>query len=110
MQLYNYPDITINNQYIIYARKKADTFMKCFYSNSFIKLDSFYDSRIEVTLTESIEGFSTEDIYIQQKAMFIINYIYQKAIAKENYNYNQQKVLFVIELQIWQKVSLVVNL
>ena len=92
MQLYNYPDITINNQYIIYARKKADTFMKCFYSNSFIKLDSFYDSRIEVTLTESIEGFSTEDIYIQQKAMFIISYIYQKTIVKEK----KKKIVVIV--------------
>ena len=28
---------SINNQYIIYARKKIDIFMKCLYSNSFIK-------------------------------------------------------------------------
>ena len=33
--------LSINNEYIIYARKKI--FMKYLYSNSFIKLDSFYD-------------------------------------------------------------------
>ena len=64
--------------------------MKCFYSNSFIKLGSFYDQRIEVTLSESMQGFSTKDIYIEQKAMFIISYIYQKTIAKENCSYCQQ--------------------
>ena len=41
MQLYNYKDIIY--QYIIYAREKIDIFMKCLYSNSFIRLDSFYD-------------------------------------------------------------------
>ena len=41
-----------------------DIFMKCLYSNSFIKLDSFYDEQIEVTLSESIQRFTTEDIYI----------------------------------------------
>ena len=106
MQLYNYQDIMY--QYIIYARKKIDIFMKCLYSNSFIRLDSFYDQRIEVTLSESIHGFSTKDIYIQQKAMFIISYIYQKTIVKENCNYSYQKVLFVIELQIKQKVMFVI--
>ena len=65
MQLCNYQDITVKNQYIIYARKNIDTFMKFLYSNSFIKLDSFYDPRVEATLSESIEGFSTKDIYIQ---------------------------------------------
>ena len=50
--------------------------MKCLYSNSFIKLDSFHDQRIEVTFSESIQGFSTKGIYIQQKAMFIISYIF----------------------------------
>ena len=53
-----------------------DIFMKCLYSNSFIKLDSFYDQRIEVTLSEIIQGFTTKDIYIPLKAMFIISYIY----------------------------------
>ena len=41
MQLYNYQGITY--QYIVYARKKIDIFMKCLYSNSFIRLDSPYD-------------------------------------------------------------------
>ena len=58
--------------------------MKRLQSNSFLRLNSFYDQRIEVTLSESIYGFSTKDIYVKQKAMFIISYIYQKAIAKEN--------------------------
>ena len=57
--------------------------MKSLYSNSFIKLDSFYDQRIEVTLSESIQGFSTKDFYIQQKGIFIISYIYQKTMVKE---------------------------
>ena len=56
--------LSVNNQYIIYARKMIDIFMKCLYSNSLIKLDSFYDQRIEVTLSESIQGFITNDIYI----------------------------------------------
>ena len=51
MQLYKYQDIIY--QYIIYARKKIDIFMKCLYSNSFIRLGSFYDQCIEVTLNES---------------------------------------------------------
>ena len=102
MQLYNYQDIIY--QYIIYARKKIDIFMKCLYSNSFIRLDSFYDQRIEVTLSESIHRFSTKDIYIQQRAMFMISYIYQKAIVKENCGYSYQKVFFVIGLYIQQKV------
>ena len=78
----------------------TDIFMKYLYSNSFIKLDSFYDQRIEVTLSESIQGFTTKAIYIPQKAMFIISYIYEKAIVKEYYSYSQQEVLFVIELYI----------
>ena len=41
MQLYNYQDIIY--QYIVYARKKIDTLMKCLYSNSLIRLDSPYD-------------------------------------------------------------------
>ena len=73
--------------------------MKCFYSNSFIKLDSFYDQPIEVTLSESMQGFSTKDIF-QQKPLFIISYIYQKTIVKGNCSYCQQKVLFVIELDL----------
>ena len=56
--------------------------MKCLYANSFIRLDSFYDQCIEVTLSQSMHGFSTKDIYIQKKAMFIISYIYQKAKVK----------------------------
>ena len=110
MQLYNYQDIIY--QYIIYARKKIDIFMKCLYSNSFIRLDSFYDQRIEVTLSESIHGFSTKDIYIQQKAMFIISYIYQKTIFKEekNCSYSYQKVLLFRELQIQQKVMFTIFL
>ena len=102
--------LSINSRCIIYARKKVDIFMKCLYLNSFIKLDSFYDQRIEVTLSESIHGFSTKDIYIQQKAMFIISYIYQKTIVKENCSYCQQKLLFVIDLQIQQKVMFIVHL
>ena len=41
-----------------------DIFMKCLYSNSLIKLDSFYDYDREVMLSESIQGFTTKDIYI----------------------------------------------
>ena len=41
-----------------------DIFMKCLYSINFIKLDSFCDYHIEVTLSESIRGFTTKDIYI----------------------------------------------
>ena len=108
MQLYNYEGIIY--QYIIHARKKIDIFMKCLYSNSFIRLDSFYDWRIKVTLSESIHGFSPKDIYIQQKAMFIINYIYQKTIVKGNCGYSYQKVVFVIELQIQQKVMFIIFL
>ena len=37
MQLYNFQDIIY--QYIVYARKKIDIFMKCLYS----RLDSPYD-------------------------------------------------------------------
>ena len=67
-----------------------DIFMKGLYSNSFIKLDSFYDQHIEVTSSESIQGCTTKDMYIPKKAMFIISYIYQKAIVnKENYSYSQ---------------------
>ena len=33
--------LSVNNQYINYARKMIDIFMKCLYSNSLIKLDSF---------------------------------------------------------------------
>ena len=106
MQLYNYQDIIY--QYIIYARN--DIFMKCLQSNCFIRLDSFYDQRIEVMLSENIHRFSTKDIYIKQKAMFIISYIYQKAIVKENCSYSYQKVLFVIELQIQQKVMFIIFL
>ena len=108
MQLFNCQDIIY--QYIIYARKKVDIFMKCLYSNSFIILDSFYDQRIQVTLSESIHGFSTKNIYIQQKAMFIISYIYQRAIVKENCSYSHQKVLFVMELQIQQKIMFIIFL
>ena len=82
--------------------------MKCLYSSSYIRLDSFYDQHIEVMLSESIHRFSTKDIYIQQKAMFIISYIYQKAVVKENCGYSYQKVLFVIELQIQQKVMFII--
>ena len=84
--------------------------MKCLYSNSFIRLDSFYDQCIEVTLSESIHRFSTKDIYIQQKAMFIISYIYQKAIVAENCSYSYHKFLFLIELQIQQKVIFIISL
>ena len=41
-----------------------DIFMKCLYSNSLIKLGSFYDYHIEVTFCESMQGFITKDIYI----------------------------------------------
>ena len=84
--------------------------MKCFYSNGLIKLDSFYDQHIEVTLSESIHLFRTKDIYVKQKAMFIISYIYQEVIVKENCSYSYQKVLFVIELQIQQKVMFIIFL
>ena len=84
--------------------------MKYLYSNSFIKLDSFYDQHVEVTLSESIQGFSTKDINIQKKAMFVSSYVYQNTIVKENCSYCQQKVLFVIDLQIQQKVMFVVHL
>ena len=63
-RLYNYQDIISKQQYIIYARKMIDIFMKCMYLNSFIKLDSFYDYRIEVTLSGSIQRFTKKDIYI----------------------------------------------
>ena len=56
--------LSVNNQYIIYGSKMIDIFMKCLYSNSFIKLDSFYDWRIEVTLSESILGFTAKDVDI----------------------------------------------
>ena len=56
--------LSVNNQYIIYARKMIDIFMKCLYSNRLIKLDSFYDQDREVMLSESIQGFTTKDIYI----------------------------------------------
>ena len=39
--------------------------MKFLYSSSLIKLDSFYDYCVEVTLSENIQGFRTKDIYIQ---------------------------------------------
>ena len=67
--------------------------MKYLCLNSFVKLDSFYDQLIEVWLSESRQGFSTRDIYIQQKAMFIISYMYQKTVGKKNCSYCQQKVL-----------------
>ena len=37
----------INKKTINCLWNQKDIFMKCFNSNSFIKLDSFYDSRIE---------------------------------------------------------------
>ena len=77
---------------------------------SFIRLDSFYDQRIEVMLSESIHGFSTKDIYIKQKDMFIISYIYQKAIVKKTCSYSYQKILLVIELQVSQKVMFIIFL
>ena len=52
----------VQYQYTVYARRKIDIFMKCLYSNSFIKLDSPYDQFIEVTLSEGIHGFSAKDI------------------------------------------------
>ena len=39
--------------------------MKCLYSNSFMKLNSVYDSRIGVTFSESIQRFSKKEILIQ---------------------------------------------
>ena len=56
--------LSVNNQYIIYASKMIDILMKCLYSNSFIKLDSFYDWRIGVTYSESIQGFTAKDVDI----------------------------------------------
>ena len=93
MQLYNYQ--VIIHQYIIHARNKMDIFMQCFYSNSLIRLGSFYDQHIEVILSESIHRFNTKDIYIHQKAMFIISYIYQKAIVTENCSYSYTLESFV---------------
>ena len=93
--------LSINNQYIIYARKKINIFMKCLYSNSFIKLDNFCDQHIEVTLSESIQGFSTKDIYIQQKAIFIISYIYQSAIVKENFGFVCYRVIDLVESYVY---------
>ena len=92
MQLYNYQDI-INKQPIYHLSKKND-FCEMFVFKQFYTI-THYDQRIEITLSESIQRFSTKDIYIQQKALFIINYIYYKAIVKENCSYSQQKVLFV---------------
>ena len=40
-----------------------DLFMKCLYSNSLIKLGSFYDYHIEVTFCESMQGFITRHLY-----------------------------------------------
>ena len=65
-------------------QEKRYIFMKYFYSNSFINQTAFYDQRMELTLSESMQGFSTKDIHIQQKATCIISYIYQKTIVKEN--------------------------
>ena len=92
MQLYNYQDI-INKQPIYHLCKKND-FCEMFVFKQFYTI-THYDQRIEITLSESIQRFSTKDIYIQQKALFIINYIHYKAIVKENCSYSQQKVLFV---------------
>ena len=49
--------LSVNNQYITFARKMIDIFLKCLYSNRFMKLDSFYNWRREVTLNENIQGF-----------------------------------------------------
>ena len=54
--------------------------MKCLYSNNFIKLDSFCDYHIEVTLSESLQGFTTKDIYIPLKA-----HIYYQLCLLEGY-------------------------
>ena len=75
--------------------------MKCLYSNSFIKLDNFCDQHIEVTLSESIQGFSTKDIYIQQKAIFIISYTYQSAIVKENFGFVCYRVIDLVESYVY---------
>ena len=80
--------------------------MKFKYSNSFIKLDSFYDQRIEVTLTESIQGFSMKDIYMQQKAMFMISYILQKAIIKKNVIRVSRKFGFLQSYRFSKKLRL----
>ena len=39
-------------------------------------------------LSESIQRFTTKAIYIPQKAMFFISYIYEMAIVKEYYSYS----------------------
>ena len=97
IQLLDYQNIV--NKQPIYAKTKIDVFINFFaFKQFYVKSDSFYDKHREVTLSESIQGFSTKDIYIQQKAMFIITYIYQKVTAKGNCSYSQQKVLLVIEL------------
>ena len=64
MQLYNYQDI-FNKKPINCLCKKIDIFMKCLYSNSSLKLDSFYDKRMEVMVSEIIQRFSTKEIYSQ---------------------------------------------
>ena len=73
VQLYHYQGITNKKPIYCLCKKKDRCFYQCLYSNNFIKLDSFYDQRIEeVMLSESIQGFRTKDIYIQQKATFVI--------------------------------------
>ena len=62
MQLYNYQDI-FNKKPINCLCKNIDIFMKCLYLNSSLKLDSFYDKRIEVMVSEIMQRFSTTDIY-----------------------------------------------
>ena len=57
----NYQDI-ISKQPIYHSSNNI--FMKCLYSNTLSKLGSFYDQHIEVTLSKSIQGFTTKDIYI----------------------------------------------
>ena len=69
--------ISIKIQYIVYARKKIDISMKCLHSNSFIQLNSSSES-----LVKAYKNLAKKPIFIHQKAMFIINYIYHKAIVK----------------------------
>ena len=58
-------------------QEKTDIFLKCLYTNSSIKLKSFFDQRIEVTITESAEGFSPIDfisLELYLKSFIIISY------------------------------------
>ena len=81
MQLYNYQD-TINKQPIYHLyKKKRDIFTKCLYSDSFIKLDSFYDQRVDVRLSESIQGFS-----VKKHLYSVESHVYYQLYLLEDYS------------------------